>query len=124
MAVGYGQPCPKPEPRKRVKARTKRQRTTHVKAVRSYVFEREQGTCRICVVRPAESMHEIVPRSLGGRVSRSNSIAVCGDGVRGCHGFAQRHEIHIGGDAEGVLLVSAATAAAKAWSYIDHEVNR
>lgn len=49
-------------------------------------------------------MHEIVPRSLGGAVSRDNSVALCGDGVRGCHGKVQRHELWINGPtAEGPL---------------------
>lgn len=38
-------------------------------------------------------MHELKFRSQGGRVCPENSVAVCGDGVRGCHGFLQRHEI-------------------------------
>jgi hypothetical protein len=37
-------------------------------------------------------MHECKPRSLGGDISIENSIAVCGSGTTGCHGFAQRHE--------------------------------
>lgn len=114
---GYYETCAlvKPEPRKRTKGRRTRQQSAHVAAVRAYVFAREGGVCRICGLRRAESMHEIRPRSLGGRVSRENSIAVCGDGVRGCHGLAQRHEIHVEGDAEQVLDISAATARARAW---------
>ena len=38
-------------------------------------------------------MHELQFRSQGGKVSRRNSVAVCGDGLRGCHGYLQRHEI-------------------------------
>lgn len=61
--------------------------------VREYIFEREQGICRCCRIRAAESMHELRFRSLGGKVSRFNSVALCGDGTRGCHGFLQRLEI-------------------------------
>lgn len=67
------------------------------------MFERENYRCRCCGAR-AESMHEILPRGRGGKVSRENSVALCGDGVRGCHGKCQRYEIRIiGNDAEGEL---------------------
>ena len=59
--------------------------------VREYIFEREQGICRCCRLRRAESMHELRFRSLGGKVSRFNSVAVCGMGghANGCHEFLQ-----------------------------------
>jgi len=64
-------------------------------------------------------MHELVFRSLGGKRSASNSIAVCGDGVRGCHGLLQRHEIkwqdRDGVGAEGLLLFTVETRAAERW---------
>lgn len=88
-------PLPKPEPRKRVKARKKRQQHSVVKDVRAHVFARERGICRCCGSMAAESMHEIRFRSQGGKVCPENSIAVCGDGVRGCHGKLQRHEITV-----------------------------
>lgn len=103
--------CPKPTPRRILKARRKRQAAKVVKAVRAYVFEREGGMCRCCVTRRAESMHEIIPRSLGGEVSRTNSIAVCGDGTCGCHGKLQRHEIRVEmgskNGAEGLLYFTS-----------------
>ncbi len=74
--------------------KTKRQREA-IAAIRAYVFERENGICRCCGAMAAETMHEMRPRSLGGLISRENSIAVCGDGVRGCHGKLQRHEITV-----------------------------
>jgi hypothetical protein len=80
-----GVACPKPE-------RTPRKT---IGEIRQYVFARERGTCRCCRNRPAMSMHELRPRSLGGKVSKRNSVAVCGDGVTGCHGMLQRHEILI-----------------------------
>lgn len=95
MAIGYGQPAPKGETRKRIKGRAKRAASKVTKSVRAYVFEREKGICRCCGCMAAESMHEIVFRSQGGKVSPENSIAVCGDGVRGCHGRLQRHEITV-----------------------------
>lgn len=87
--------------------------------IRAYVFARERDVCRCCRKRRAESMHEIVFRSQGGKISRKNSIAVCGDGVRGCHGFLQRHEIYVNFgamvDAEAELLFQPATQAAADW---------
>lgn len=68
------------------------------------MFERDGNRCRCCGA-PAESMHEILPRGRGGVVSRENSIALCGDGVRGCHGKCQRYEIRIVGDNAEELLV-------------------
>jgi len=78
----------------RTQAKPKRERDA-IAAIRRYVFEREKGICRCCGVQAAETMHEMRPRSLGGLISRENSIAVCGDGVRGCHGQLQRHEITV-----------------------------
>lgn len=92
MGKHTGLALPKPESRKRVKAREDRAYAKHVKAIRAAVFARERGICRCCGYVAAESMHEIVFRSQGGKVSMENSIAVCGDGVRGCHGRLQRHE--------------------------------
>lgn len=102
--------------RKRAKGRKERQQSAHVKAVRLAVFDREQATCRCCGIRIAESMHEIVPRSLGGKVSLQNSIAVCGSGTTKCHGLIQSHRILvIGRDAEQTLTFSPATQQARDW---------
>lgn len=90
-----GIPQPKPERRAKTKARADRVARKDKKTVREYVFEREQNICRCCRLRPAESMHEIRFRSLGGKVSKTNSIAVCGNGVAGCHGFLQRNAIYV-----------------------------
>ena len=62
-------------------------------------------------------MHELKPRSVGGKVSRRNSVAVHGDGVNGIHGLLQRHEIGYRFEdeslgAEGALLFTAYTQAA------------
>ena len=85
---------------------------------RDYVFARERHVCRCCQFRHADTMHELIPRSIGGKRSASNSVAVCGDGVRGCHGFLQRHEIKWTSDgegAEGTLLFTAMTRASARW---------
>ena len=81
--------------RKQVKAKQTRERRLSVAEVRAYVFAREKGVCRCCGCMAADSMHEIRPRSLGGLVCKENSIAVCGDGTRGCHGKLQRHEVTV-----------------------------
>jgi hypothetical protein len=87
----------KPERRQTSKKRKDRALGHHVSEVRSYVFQREQDTCRCCGWRPATSMHEIVGAGATGSrwkaTNKHNSIAVCGDGVRGCHGYLQRYEI-------------------------------
>lgn len=85
--------CPKPEPMKRTKARKARQKLTNTHEVRAYVFARERDICRCCRCRPAHSMHEMRPKSLGGRVSKRNSVAVCGSGSSMCHGFLQAYQI-------------------------------
>jgi hypothetical protein len=100
-----------------VDRREEREEADHVKKVRLYVFARERNVCRICRFRPAESMHELKFRSAGGKVSKANSVAVCGDGVQGCHGFAQRHEIryrfeHDGLGAESTIHFTPVTHAA------------
>lgn len=93
MAIGFGEACPKPEPRKRAKARKKRETRTREHDVRDYVFMRERNICRCCRARAAHSMHELVFRSLGGKVSRRNSVAVCGSGTTLCHGLLQSNQI-------------------------------
>lgn len=101
MAIDYsvfsdvgGQP--KPEPRKRSKARQLRQAGDRRAQVRAYVFEREANICRCCRLRPAESMHELKSRGAGGKVSKTNSIAVCGTivgAVPSCHTYLQAKAI-------------------------------
>lgn len=70
-------------------------------------------------------MHELKPRSLGGKESRDNSIAVCGDGVRGCHGLLQRKEIKHRFDrrrsADGWMAFRPLTDAAKEYTGINPE---
>lgn len=72
------------------------------KAVKRAVMERDLKTCRVCG-KPAESVHELRFRSLGGAVSLKNSIATCGDGTRGCHGQLQRNELTWVGNPNGKL---------------------
>ena len=112
--------CAKPkgaEPtRKQVKAERDRGESKAVKAVRAAVFERERNLCRCCGHRKADSMHEIRPRSLGGRVALENSIGSCGSGTTGCHGLMQCHRIRvIGKDANKPLQFEPADAGAREW---------
>lgn len=127
MAIGYGQSAPKP-PKRETKAPT-RIRThrkpkadrDHVSAVRQYIIGRERNVCRCCRVRVGQSMHELIPRSLGGKISRKNSVWLCGDGVNGCHGFLQRREINVHPDetwAEGCLIFTPTTHPAADWMRI------
>lgn len=88
-----GVACPKPETRKRTKARKKRQALTNAHEIHDYAFARERAICRCCRCRAAHSSHELLFRSLGGKRSRRNTVAVCGSGTTLCHGFLQRNEI-------------------------------
>ncbi len=122
MAIGYGVPCPKGPSRKTLKGRKVRAQRKDTAEVRAYVFARERNICRCCRKRKAESMHELVFRSVGGKRSRQNSVAVCGSGTTGCHGHLQRHAIRWGEQdgppwltAEGVLFFYPRTAAAREW---------
>lgn len=80
--------------RARIKVRRKpKAERDAIAETRVFVFGRERGICRCCRFRPAESMHELRFKSLGGKVNKRNSVAVCGDGVNGCHGMLQRNQI-------------------------------
>lgn len=86
----------KPISQKRLKARAKREKRDRHAEVRAHVFAREMSWCRCCRLRPAKSMHELKSRGAGGRVSKTNSIAVCGQLVgteQCCHSYLQAHEI-------------------------------
>jgi len=85
---------PKPEPHKRVKARRKRQQAQETKRVRAAVFERDGGRCRVCGGLATE-MHELRFRSLGGKRSLENSIAVCNHTGNDCHRKLQEHMIQV-----------------------------
>ncbi len=122
MAVGYGQPAPKPEPRARTKRRQERIQGDQDALVRVFVFGRERGICRVCRVRMAESRHELVPRSLGGKVTKRNCIAICGvivGAAPSCHTYLQSRQIqwmqreHDG--AQGPLTFTPITREAADW---------
>lgn len=95
---------PKPVKDATVKRSRQREQAASVAAIRTAVFERDGGRCRVCG-GPAESVHELRPRSLGGRVCLKNSIAVCGSGTTGCHGLLTAHHVTASWvDANGQVL--------------------
>lgn len=110
----------KPEAAQTTEARHLRQETERERKVRIYVFARERDRCRCCRVRPAESRHELRFRSLGGKVTRENCVAVCGSGTTGCHGYLQAHAIwyafeHPALGAEATVIFTPTTTAAADW---------
>lgn len=58
---------------------------------RRIVRERSNGICEGCGRARAASVHHRKPRSQGGPWCPSNLLALCGDGTRGCHGWAEHH---------------------------------
>lgn len=57
-------------------------------ACRVIVYQRSQGRCEVCG-RPAESVHH---RNKQGRVwTPDNTLHLCGDGTRFCHGWLEAH---------------------------------
>lgn len=109
MAIGFGEACQKPEPRKKSKGRQERLTQVHVKMVRGQVFTDHDDRCVVCHGR-AESMHELIPASVvGDRILATtvdNSVPVCGSGTTGCHGLLQSHVVRpIGGKSNAIQFV-------------------
>lgn len=127
LIVDYSflQDCPgaivKPEPRQKEKARKDRKAMKATKDVREYVMARERDLCRVCRCRPAESLHELKPRGIGGKRSKKNSVGTCGQivgAVPSCHTYLQSHAIEWGGSvlgAEAELIFTAMTREAADW---------
>jgi len=126
MSIDYsGSPISKGEPRKRTKAREKREQGDVDALVRVFAFGRERGICRCCKIRAAESRHELIARGAGGKVSRKNSIAVCGvivGAVPSCHTFLQNHSIQWMADeglgAQGPLVFTPINREAADWMHV------
>lgn len=95
-------PFQKPKSALLAKAVATRRILSLSKAVKRAVMERDHRTCRVCGKR-AESVHELRFRSLGGKVSLDNSIAVCGSGTTKCHGKLQRNKLIPIGNPNGKL---------------------
>lgn len=113
---------PKPEPRKKVKGRKLRAGKKNSDTVRDYIMGRERQLCRCCRIREAQSMHELRFKSLGGKVSRQNSIGTCGQLVGSepsCHTYLQANQIAYEMDpdvgAEGVIVFTPKTQTAADW---------
>lgn len=60
------------------------------KAVLRIVAARSGGQCERCSGK-GHSLHHLKNRSQGGQWSPSNCVWLCGDGTRGCHGWATSH---------------------------------
>ena len=88
--------CPKPPPRVLEKAKRAKAIEAERIAVKRAVWQRDKATCRVCG-KPAEEMHELRFRSLGGRRSLENSIAVCTWRGHNCHRLLQSHAIEVEG---------------------------
>lgn len=75
---------------------------------RLIVNERAAGRCEVCG-RPGESIHHRVKQGQGGLWEPSNTVRLCGDGTRRCHGWIEQHPNHA--KALGLWLHSRATPA-------------
>jgi len=71
--------------------RTQRAKNPGEAKTRQLVAARSGGWCELCGTVRAESVHHRRKRSQGGPWSASNCVHVCGDGVRGCHGWAEHN---------------------------------
>lgn len=83
-------------PRVREKAAQRQAIEAHRKRIKALVFARDKGRCRVCG-GPAQEMHELRFRSLGGPVSTTNSIAVCNYRGKNCHRLLQVHALLVSG---------------------------
>ncbi|MFI7191429.1 HNH endonuclease [Nocardia nova] len=61
------------------------------KKVRQITRQRARDLCERCGRRRAHSLHHLKNRSQGGEWSPQNCVWLCGDGVRGCHGWVTEH---------------------------------
>jgi hypothetical protein len=105
MAVGFGVPCPKPEPRCVLKARAKKWDAKNERACREMTKARDKGRCRIpgCTERATE-LHHIIPRSQSKkrRWDTSNVLWLCHEHHQLRHGGA----IKISGSADQEIIVT------------------
>lgn len=101
MAVGFGTACPKPEPRKRTKARKQRAEAKVVRDVRETIVSRDKGSCRVCG-RVGTEAHHIKKRSQGGKWTTENIILVC----LPCHQFIHDAQMTVTGSGDRTIGVS------------------
>lgn len=84
--------------------------------IKTLVFTRDKGQCRVCGGH-AHEMHELRFRSLGGKRSLVNSIAVCtgmGNG-KNCHRLLQTLVIDYAAGARGANGAIRFTRGGKSW---------
>lgn len=82
----------KPTPKIVLRCDKRKATEKHRREIKSAVFARDKGKCRCCK-GVAHEMHELRFRSLGGKRSLENSIAVCNYRGRNCHRMLQTHVI-------------------------------
>lgn len=105
MSIDYSQlALPKGTPRVVLKSLKAKAAEKHRKDIKAQVFARDGGKCRVCGGQ-AEEMHELEFRSLGGKRSLENSIAVCIFRGNNCHRLLQTHAIDVEGENANQRLV-------------------
>lgn len=87
MAIGYGEACPKPEKRKRLKARKKRAETTVKKNVRMLCVEREG----FCALNSAAMRWRNGPKAFTGL---KDVVLIPPNDVGACHGQSEWAHMH------------------------------
>jgi hypothetical protein len=75
----------------KIQPRIRRPKNPGEAKTRALVAARSGGWCEVCGVNRADSVHHRRKRSQGGPWSASNCVATCGDGTRGCHGWAEHN---------------------------------
>jgi hypothetical protein len=105
VGIDYSQlPLSKGQPRVLLKALKDKAEEKHRKDIKAKVFARDKGKCRVCGSQ-ADEMHELDFRSLGGKRSLENSIAVCIFRGNNCHRYLQTHAIDVEGSDANARLV-------------------
>ena len=59
-------------------------------AGRAIVYQRSARFCEVCG-RQGASVHHRVKKGQGGEWDPANTLSLCGDGVRYCHGWIEAH---------------------------------
>jgi len=88
-----------------VKAEKAKDEEKERKRIKKLVFARDKSRCRVCGGKAGE-MHELKFRSLGGKRSLVNSIAVCNfTGPHNCHRLLQCLAVDVQGEDANKTLV-------------------
>lgn len=99
-------PQPKIGPSWATKQRTRRDRSAAEQRAKKQLRAASSRICPVCKVHPVESVHEVVPKSRGGKPEAPNQLPVCGlDNAHGCHGALHQR------------LVTAYRKADGSWSF-------